>query len=293
MSFSSGTFSLYVVGNPVVTGTTITSSWANNTLDDIATGLSTCVLKDGTQTTTSAVPFAAGITGTTVTMTGNIVTSAGTVEAAGAVSAGDNSAHGYSAANGFELIGQGSTNDVSIMNDIGTIIARIPTGADTWTLPKGQITFPATQNSSTNANTLDDYEEGTGTLSMTFTTAGNQSIILSVDDYNYVKVGRLVVLSFTLVTSTFTHSTASGDLRILTLPFTSTNTANLFYYGNLQWSGITSAYTDVCIRTTNNSAFVNLEGSKTAAASAAIDYGDMPTGGTVDLRGTISYLAAA
>lgn len=72
MSFSSGTFSLYVTGNPVVTGTTITSTWANNTLNDIATGLSTCVLKDGTQTTTSAVPFAAGITGTTVTMTGII-----------------------------------------------------------------------------------------------------------------------------------------------------------------------------------------------------------------------------
>ncbi len=39
MAFANGTFSLYTPGNPVVTGTTIASSWANNTLSDIATGL--------------------------------------------------------------------------------------------------------------------------------------------------------------------------------------------------------------------------------------------------------------
>lgn len=38
MAFSNGTYSL-VSGNPVVTGTTISSTWANNTLDDIADAL--------------------------------------------------------------------------------------------------------------------------------------------------------------------------------------------------------------------------------------------------------------
>lgn len=57
MAFSSGTFSLYTPGNPVVTGTTISSTWANNTLNDIATGLSTCLLKDGTQTVTANIPM--------------------------------------------------------------------------------------------------------------------------------------------------------------------------------------------------------------------------------------------
>lgn len=57
MPFSAGTFSLYTPGNPVVTGTTIASTWANNTLDDIATGLSTCVLKDGSQTMTADLPM--------------------------------------------------------------------------------------------------------------------------------------------------------------------------------------------------------------------------------------------
>lgn len=58
MAFSSGTFSLYSPGNPVVTGTTIQSSWANNTLSDIATGLTACILKDGTQTITANIPWA-------------------------------------------------------------------------------------------------------------------------------------------------------------------------------------------------------------------------------------------
>lgn len=55
MPFSSGTFTL-VAGNPVVTGTTISSTWATNTLNDIANnGLSNCMLKDGTQTPTAAI----------------------------------------------------------------------------------------------------------------------------------------------------------------------------------------------------------------------------------------------
>ena len=58
MPFSSGTFSLYTPGNPVVTGTTIASSWAVNTLNDIATGLTTCLLKDGSQTVTGNIPMA-------------------------------------------------------------------------------------------------------------------------------------------------------------------------------------------------------------------------------------------
>lgn len=53
----SGTFTLYSPGNPVVTGTTISSTWANNTLTDIATGLSTALTKDGQTTPTANIPM--------------------------------------------------------------------------------------------------------------------------------------------------------------------------------------------------------------------------------------------
>jgi hypothetical protein len=93
----SGTYTL-PAGNPVVTGTTISSSWANNTLNDIATALTGSVASDG-QTPMSG-PLAMGgnkITGlaagagvgeavnwtqfTTPTFTGNVtVTSVGFVK---------------------------------------------------------------------------------------------------------------------------------------------------------------------------------------------------------------------
>ncbi len=47
MAFNgSGTYVL-PTGNPVVTGTTISTLWANSTLSDIATALTNCFTRDG------------------------------------------------------------------------------------------------------------------------------------------------------------------------------------------------------------------------------------------------------
>lgn len=58
MSFSSGTFTINTSGQPVVTGTTISSTVFNALTADLATGLTTCLLKDGTQTVTANIPMA-------------------------------------------------------------------------------------------------------------------------------------------------------------------------------------------------------------------------------------------
>lgn len=52
----SGTYSL-PAGNPVVTGTTISSSWANNTLSDIASALTASIAKDGQTVPTANLPM--------------------------------------------------------------------------------------------------------------------------------------------------------------------------------------------------------------------------------------------
>lgn len=53
----SGVFTL-IAGNPVVTGTVISSTWANNTLSDIANnGLTLALTKDGQQTPTANIPL--------------------------------------------------------------------------------------------------------------------------------------------------------------------------------------------------------------------------------------------
>lgn len=66
MPFNAGVFLVYTPGNPVMTGTVISSTVANNTNNDFAVGLSNCVLKDGTQTLTAPIKFYAG----TVTLPG-------------------------------------------------------------------------------------------------------------------------------------------------------------------------------------------------------------------------------
>ena len=63
MPFSAGVYSITsnsFAPSPV-TGTTISSTAAQSTWSDLSTGLSTCLLKDGTQTATASVSFAAGI----------------------------------------------------------------------------------------------------------------------------------------------------------------------------------------------------------------------------------------
>lgn len=57
MSYSGGTFSINSSGQPVVTGTVISSTAFNALTADLATGLSTCILKDGTQTLTANIPM--------------------------------------------------------------------------------------------------------------------------------------------------------------------------------------------------------------------------------------------
>lgn len=58
MSYNGAGIFQLVSGNPVVTGTLISSTWANNTLNDIANnGLSNCITKDGQQTVTANIPF--------------------------------------------------------------------------------------------------------------------------------------------------------------------------------------------------------------------------------------------
>jgi hypothetical protein len=83
MSYNgSGTFQINTSGQPVVTGTVISSSAFNALTADLATGLSTAITKDGQTATTVRIPFAAGInsslvTDATSTSTGSIITAGG------------------------------------------------------------------------------------------------------------------------------------------------------------------------------------------------------------------------
>lgn len=84
-------------------------------------------------------------------------------------------------------------------------------------LQSGQIKFPATQSSSSDANTLDDYEEGTWTPSIAGDgTAGTQTYSTRVA--RYTKFGRLVHIECAVIMATKDAATA-GNMILSGLPF--------------------------------------------------------------------------
>lgn len=102
-------------------------------------------------------------------------------------------------------------------NQILTLPDATATLVATGTTPTlNGITFPATQVPSADANTLDDYEEGSWTPTyFGGTTAGTTTYN---DTYGrYTKVGRLVTASFSV---SIASVTGTGSGRIGNLPFT-------------------------------------------------------------------------
>lgn len=77
------------------------------------------------------------------------------------------------------------------------------------------ITFPNTQSSSSDINTLDDYEEGTWTA---VASAAVGTVTLSANTCVYTKIGRQVTVTGSL--SVASVSTPSSDLQISGFPFT-------------------------------------------------------------------------
>ena len=77
------------------------------------------------------------------------------------------------------------------------------------------ITFPATQSASSDANTLDDYEEGSWTPSGDFSTSNGTRTNVDCQG-RYTKVGNVVTITFY---TQVTKGTATGDYRITGLPF--------------------------------------------------------------------------
>jgi hypothetical protein len=86
------------------------------------------------------------------------------------------------------------------------------------------ITFPAIQSASSNANTLDDYEEGTWTGTLAGGTTNPTTPVSTTGAYT--KIGDLVMVSIAF--NNVTTTGASGQVQITGLPFTNSST----YYAN-------------------------------------------------------------
>ena len=143
------------------------------------------------------------------------------------------------------------------------------------------IQFPAVLAASSNANTLDDYEEGTWTPTLANIGTGTYS----TNTGSYTKIGNRVYL--TVVLDINTTGTASGDLQINGFPFTTVSAEpSRSVSGNLLCGSWSSNGTPNIVFMTNNSTSATIQDNQ---GNTVRTHANMGTG---SFRFDISYQTA-
>ena len=172
------------------------------------------------------------------------------------------------------ILDYGGTNAERLrLNTDGTLILR---GGSTSATGTG-ITFPATQSASSDANTLDDYEEGTFTPTATAASPGGTPPTFAYD-FRYTKIGRTVSITGYFFISN--AGTASGNLNFTGFPFSS---------GNFSYAPVGDA-TEQAL--TNQLCQMRVENNSTSGRVTAVNGGGVvwTTGGQYVV--SITYIAA-
>jgi hypothetical protein len=119
--------------------------------------------------------------------------------------------------NGTTALTVNTNEGIQILNCLGV-------GNATPSTSGAGITFPATQSASSDANTLDDYEEGTWTPSLS---ASGGTVTYFVRVGRYVKIGTQVTVSCYLQ-AYFSAGAGANSVTIGGLPIVTRNVSNLY-----------------------------------------------------------------
>jgi hypothetical protein len=176
--------------------------------------------------------FETGADGDSLTVGGNLIVSGTSTVAAlntsGAVVFNDAGAD-------VDFRVEGDTNANLIVADAG--VDKVGIGTNTFNTNGGVlqvsngISFPATQSASSDANTLDDYEEGTFSPSFSGSGGSAGAAAIAAVSGRYTKTGRIVTVNLEFYITN--KGSWTGDFRITNLPFT---------LGNAQATAMAIAY---------------------------------------------------
>jgi hypothetical protein len=137
-------------------------------------------------------------------------------------------------------------------------------------------------------------QEGSWSPVLTFDTPGNLNVAYAHQVGRYIVKDGWIFTEFSIQTSTFTHTTASGNLRITGLPVSHVNVTGLITGGALaEFGGITKAnYTQFSAWLLGATNIINIRASGQGQAPATVVTGDCPTGGAITLRGVLVFKVA-
>jgi hypothetical protein len=141
------------------------------------------------------------------------------------------------------------------------------------------ITFPATQSASTDANTLDDYEEGTFTPTISGSTSAGAGSY-DVQQGTYTKIGNLVTLN---VRMAWSAHTGTGNLEFTNYPFTSINTTNY------RASGTFGAFSNIALTANNVALFLMVPNENKSIVSQYPVGGGAPSNVPMDTAGSVHF----
>ncbi|TPN44469.1 hypothetical protein FJ981_28140 [Mesorhizobium sp. B1-1-4] len=130
-------------------------------------------------------------------------------------------------------------DDSGNLSGIANLSGATATLSGLLTVNGGQIKFPAVANPSADANTLDDYEEGSYTPTPAFGGA-NVGMVAPVRSGRYIKIGALAVVWGFITLSAKGSST--GVASVTGIPFQASANAS-FYAGSLPFFGSTVGIT--------------------------------------------------
>lgn len=144
-------------------------------------------------------------------------------------------------------------------------------------LTGGQIKFPATQVASSDANTLDDYEEGSWTPVVGGATSeSGQSYTAQVG--RYLKEGSWVLVSAYVELSA--KGTITGNIAIKGLPFTAKNTTNQLVATPMYWGALATSWVYITGLLVNNTTQTLVRGATAAATGSETSLATADIGNT-------------
>lgn len=157
----------------------------------------------------------------------------------------------------------------------------------------GGIKFPPSQVASSDANTLDDYEETTWTVTIGGS-GGTSGQTYSIRSARAIKIGRLVYASFVAVFSGAggAKGTITGNVQIQGLPYTATNDS-VIDTSAVRWANLGTNWVNITAQVTGNTTTANLRGATAAAAANTTDLTTTDIADNSEFRGTIIYEATA
>ena len=258
MPRSSGTYTL-PAGNPVVTGTTITSTWANTTFSDVATALTGSVATDGTSPMTGILQMGNNkITGVadgtaatdvaTVNQISNPTITGGTIDGApigaanpknGAFLALSATSAAFSGTSTAPTVTPSSDSSTKIATTafVQSAISAISSGVTSFNTRSGVVTL--TSGDVTTALGYTPYNAGGATVITTSNISTYAPTVSGTGAYGTwgISISGNAATASTATSATTATNLSGGSVSATTGTFSGLITANAGYkYGGSAWT---------------------------------------------------------